>query len=137
MNSYDVTKAAIRMAISSRTEEEAVIKELKRKNIYAAAVDTGGDFNVSIPKMIERAVVASRRSDITKECHIHDGAVIGATREALMQISMKASGYNVGGKIGIARAGEHLSVCIFMSLGLLYLNDVVIGLAHRAIPDLE
>ena len=53
-----------------------------------------------------------------------------------MQIGMKASGYNIGGKIGIARSGEHLSICIFMSMGLLYLNDVVIGLAHRAIPDL-
>lgn len=135
-DSSDVAKASIRLAISSRASEETIIKELRSKKIYSAAVDIGGDFNSSIPKIIERAVVASKRSGITKECHVHDGAVIGATKEALMQIAMKANGYNIGGKIGIARSGEHLSVCIFMSMGVLYLNDVVIGLAHRSIPDL-
>ena len=136
-DSSDVAKAAISIAISSsRASEESLIKEMKNRNILAAAVDIGGDFNSSIPKIIERAVVASKRSGITKECHVHDGAVIGATKEALMQIGMKANGYNIGGKIGIARSGEHLSICIFMSMGVLYLNDVVIGLAHRAIPNL-
>ncbi len=137
LDSFDVAKAAITMAISSRSSEESIIKDLKKKNILATAVDIGGEFNSSIPKIIERAVVASKRSGVTTECHVHDGAVIGATREALMQIGMKASGYSVGGKIGIARSGEHLSVCIFMSMGLLYLNDVVIGLSHRAIPNLK
>lgn len=136
VDSSDVAKAAISLAISSRASEESLIKEYKNRNILAAAVDIGGDFNTSIPKIIERAVVAAKRSGVTKECHVHDGAVIGATKEALMQIGMKAQGYNIGGKIGIARSGEHLSVCIFMSMGLLYLNDVVIGLAHRAIPNL-
>ncbi|MGI5998350.1 MAG: HutP family protein [Lutispora sp.] len=135
-DSSDVAKAAINLAISSRTSEETIIKELRTRNIIGAAVDIGGDFNSSIPKIIERAVVAAKRSGIIKECHVHEGAVAGATREALVQISMKASGYSIGGKIGIARSGEHLSICIFMSLGLLYLNDVVIGLAHRAVPEL-
>lgn len=135
-DSLDVAKAAITLAISSRTSEESIIKDLKKRGILSAAVDIGGDFNSSIPKIIERAVVASKRSGVIKECHVHEGAVIGATREALMQIGLKANGYNIGGKIGVARAGEHLSVCIFMSMGLLYLNDIVIGLAHRAIPDL-
>ncbi|MEA4963259.1 HutP family protein [Lutispora sp.] len=136
-DSFDVAKAAINLAISSRASEESMIKDLKNKNILAAAVDIGGDFNSSIPKIIERAVVASKRSGITKDCHVHDGAVIGATKEALMQIAMKANGYNIGGKIGIARSGEHLSICIFMSMGVLHLNDVVIGLAHRAVPDFK
>ena len=135
-DSFDVAKAAITLAISSRASEESIIKDLKKRGILSVAVDIGGDFNCSIPKIIERAVVASKRSGVIKECHVHEGAVIGATREALMQIGLKANGYNIGGKIGVARAGEHLSVCIFMSMGLLYLNDIVIGLAHRAIPDL-
>ncbi|MBE6083006.1 MULTISPECIES: HutP family protein [Tissierellales] len=135
-DSFDVAKAAITLAISSRASEESIIKDLKKRGILSVAVDIGGDFNSSIPKIIERAVVASKRSGVIKECHVHEGAVIGATREALMQIGLKANGYNIGGKIGVARAGEHLSVCIFMSMGLLYLNDIVIGLAHRAIPDL-
>jgi len=53
-----------------------------------------------------------------------------------MQVAAKANGLNVGGKIGIARYGEHLSVCIFMSIGLLHLNEVVIGIGHRSIPNM-
>ncbi|SHJ27648.1 HutP family protein [Lutispora thermophila] len=136
-DSSDVAKAAINLAISSRASEEAIIKELKSRKILGVAVDIGGDFNSSIPKIIERAVVAAKRSGIITECHVHEGAVAGATREVLGQISMKANGYSIGGKIGIARSGEHLSICIFMSIGLLYLNDVVIALAHRAIPELK
>lgn len=134
--STDVAKASVRMAISTREEEIRLSTEYKNKGILTAGVDFGGDLIASIPKIIERALVASRRSGITKECHVHDGAVAGATREAIMQVAAKANGLNVGGKIGIARYGEHLSVCIFMSIGLLNLNEVVIGLGHRSIPNL-
>ena len=105
--------------------------------MYAVAVDIGGNLISSIPKIIERALVASKRTGIIKDCHVHDGAIAGATRDALMQISLKANGLNVGGKIGIARQGEHISVCIFLSIGLLHLNEVVIGLGHRAIPNID
>ncbi|MFA5528244.1 MAG: HutP family protein, partial [Peptostreptococcales bacterium] len=62
------------------------------------------------------------------------GAIAGAAKDAIMQIAVKSSGLNGGGKIGICRHKEHLSVCIFMSIGLLHLNEVVIGLGHRSIP---
>ena len=133
--SSDIAKASIQMAISSRSEEEHLIKEFKSREILTAAVDIGGNLIASIPKIIERALVASRRGGIIRECHVHDGAVAGATREAIMQVASKANGLNVGGKIGIARSGEHISVCIFMSIGLLHLNEVVIGLGHRSIPE--
>lgn len=136
VGSVDVAKASVKMAISSRSEEEKLIVEFKKKGILTAGVDIGGDLISSIPKIVERAIIASRRSGITKECHVHDGAVAGATREAIAQVSLKANGLNVGGKIGIARSGEHISVCIFMSIGLLHLNEVVIGLGHRSIPEL-
>jgi len=136
-DSTDIAKASIEIAItSSRGAEEQIINEFKNKEIRAAAVDIGGNLINSIPKIIERALVASRRSGVTKECHVHDGAVAGATREAIMQVATKANGLNVGGKIGIARYGEHVSVCIFMSIGLLHLNEVVIGLGHRSLPDI-
>ncbi|MEW8957364.1 HutP family protein [Clostridium sp.] len=135
-NSVDIAKAAIEMAISSRSHEEILIKEFKENNISAVAVDIGGNLTSSIQKIIERALVASKRTGIIKDCHVHDGAVAGATREAIMQVLAKANGLNVGGKIGIARHGEHISVCIFLSIGLLHLNEVVIGLGHRSIPNL-
>ena len=135
-NSVDIAKASINMAISSRQEEEILIEQFKKDNVLAVAVDIGGNLNTSITKIIERALVASKRTGIIKDCHIHEGAVAGATREAIMQVSDKANGLNVGGKIGVARQGEHISVCIFLSIGILHLNEVVIGLGHRSIANL-
>ncbi|MEW9093845.1 MAG: HutP family protein [Clostridiaceae bacterium] len=136
IGSVDVAKAAIEMAISSREEERRLEENFKNKGISTVAVDIGGNINTSIPKIVERALVASKRCGVIKDSHVHDGAVAGATREAILQVLSKASGLNVGGKIGISRAGEHLSVCIFMSIGLLHLNEVVIGIGHRSIPDI-
>lgn len=135
-NSVDVAKIAVKMAISTREEEQILIDTLKKENIRVVGVDMGGNLNTSIPKILERALVAARRTGIIKECHLQEGAIIGATREAIMQVSTKASGLNVGGKIGIARYGEHLSVAIFLSIGLLHLNEVVIGIGHRSIEEI-
>ena len=134
-SSLDVAKAAIKVSMTgSRTEEEEVVRELKEQGIHATAVDIGGNLIQSIPKIIERALIAARKTHVTKESFVLDGAVAGATRDAIMQVSMKATGLNAGGKIAIARCGENLTVCIFLSIGLLHLDDVVIGLAHRSVP---
>jgi len=133
--SLDVAKAAIRMATSTREEENRLIEEYRNIGISTAAVNIGGDLISSIPKIIERAIVASKRNGLIKDTHVQEGALLGATREAISQVSSKANGLNVGGKIGIARHSEHISVCIFLSIGLLHLNEVVIGLAHRSIPE--
>lgn len=136
--SEDVARAAVMIAISpSRDRENKLIKDLGAKGYKSAAVDIGGNLIESIPKVIERAIVAAHRTGIIKECHVHDGAVAGAAREAITQIASKATGLNVGGKIAIARYKEHLSVCVFMSIGLLHLNEVVIGLGHRSLPELD
>lgn len=136
LQSTDVAKACVEMAISSRESEKILEETFRSKGILTAAVDIGGNINNAVPKVIERALVASKKKGLIKEnYHVHDGAIAGAAREALFQIMQKANGLNVGGKIGIARCGEHLSVCIFMSIGLLHLNEVVIGLGHRSIPD--
>ena len=133
--SLEVAKYATRMAISSREEEEELKISLKKKGISVTAVNIGGNINDSTSKILERALVASKRNDLIREEHLHEGAVIGATRDALMQVWNRASGQNVGGKVGIAKSGEHLSVCIFLSVGLLHLDEVVIGIGHRAIPN--
>lgn len=135
-DSNDIAKVSVKLAISSREEEQGLEAEFKSKGILTVAVDIGGNINTSIPKIIERALVASKRCGVIKDCHVHDGAVAGAARDAIMQVAGRANGLNFGGKIGIARCGEHLSVCIFMSIGLLHLNEVVIGLGHRSIPDI-
>lgn len=133
--SLEVAKYATRMAISSREEEEELKINLRKEGIIVTAVNIGGNINESTSKILERALVAAKRNNLIREEHLHEGAVVGATRDALMQVWNRASGQNVGGKVGIARHGEHLSVCIFLSVGLLHLDEVVIGLGHRAIPN--
>ena len=134
-NSIDVARAAVRLAVTpSRESEEKYIASLAEAGLKAVAVDIGGDIMSSIHIIIERAILASRKAGLTKENHVQDGAIAGAAREAVSQIAVKAVGLNGGGKIAVVRFGEHLSVCVFMSIGLLHLNDVVIGLGHRSVP---
>ena len=57
----------------------------------------------------------------------------GAAHEAIQQIVDKCVGLNLGGKIGIARHGSHIGVCVFFAIGLLNLNDVAIGMGHRVV----
>lgn len=134
-NSTEVARIATRMAISSRDEENILKEKFIKNGTKVTAVNIGGNITDSIHKILERALVASKRNDLIREEHLHEGAVIGATRDALMQISNRANGQNVGGKIGIARKGEHISVCIFLSIGLLHLDEVVIGIGHRSLPE--
>ncbi|CAA7602048.1 Hut operon regulatory protein HutP [Acididesulfobacillus acetoxydans] len=130
-----VAMAALKMAMTESREEETELKEFfARQGIKTAAVDYGGDYVSSVKKIIERAVVAAKREGVIKETHGDEGAVAGATREALTQIMPKAIGLNVGGKIGVARRDEHLTVAIFFGVGLLHLDEVAMGLGHRAAP---
>ncbi|NLB18325.1 MAG: hut operon positive regulator HutP [Syntrophomonadaceae bacterium] len=130
-----VSTAAIKMALTSSRPEEAELKKtLLDSNVHAVAVDYGGEFIGAVGKIVERAVVASKRERVIKDTHPDEGAVAGAAREALAQIMPKALGLNVGGKIGIARYNDHIAVAIFMGIGLLHLDEVAIGLGHRAVP---
>jgi len=132
--SKKVATAAIKMALTESREEEKQIKAaMNAQGIAAAAVDYGGDSISCIPKVIERAVVAAKREGVIHGTHPEEGAIAGATHEALSQLISKSLGLNVGGKVGIARQGDHISVCILFGIGLLHLNEVGIGLAHRAV----
>ncbi len=132
--SRDIVGAAIKIALTKdRAEEKQLQQELAKLGIRTAAVDYGGEFINSVMKIIERAVVSSKREGVIQESHVEEGAVAGATREALSQIMPKALGLNVGGKIGIARYRNHVSVSIFFGIGLLHLNEVAIGLGHRVV----
>lgn len=130
-----VATAAIKIALTaSRTEEGHLKQELwDQYAVKAVAVDFGGEFISSVGKIVERAVVAAKREGVIKEAHADEGAVAGAAREAIAQIMSKALGLNVGGKIGIARHKDHVSVAIFMGIGLGHLDEVAIGLGHRAV----
>jgi len=132
--SKEIASAAIKIALTSnRLEEKKLQEEFAGKGIYTAAVDYGGEFISSVMKIIERAVVSSKREGVIKDTHAEEGAVAGATREAISQIMPKALGLNVGGKIGIARYKDHISVAVFFGIGLLHLNEISIGLGHRVI----
>lgn len=132
--SKDVASVAIKMALTTdRNEEKLLQANYQKLGINTAAADFGGEFISSVMKIIERAVVSSKREGVITDCHNEEGAVAGATREAISQLMTKAVGLNVGGKIGIARYKDHISVSIYFGIGLLHLNEVAIGLGHRVI----
>ncbi|HML31655.1 MULTISPECIES: HutP family protein [Sporomusa] len=134
ITSIDVGRAALRMAISETRQDEHDTRQLlAKRNLQTVAVDFGGEFIPSVKKIIERAVVAAQRQNLVPSNHVGEGAVAGAVHAALEQVSAKAVGLNVGGKIGIARHGEHLCVAIYFGVGVLNLNEVAIGLAHRSL----
>jgi hypothetical protein len=129
-----IASAAIRLALSIDRENERELKaELAKAGIRSTAVDYGGEFISSVQKVVERAVVAAKREGVIENTHLGEGGVAGAAREALSQIMPKALGLNVGGKVGIARKGDHVAVAIFFAIGLLHLNEVAIGLGHKAV----
>ena len=132
--SKKIARTALRMALTETREEES---QEKKKNaaqgIKTAAVDFGGEYLSSINKIVEHAIVAGNREGIIGDNHSEEGAIAGATREALSQIQNKTIGLNVGGKLGIARYQDHLSIAVFLGVGLLHLDEVAVGLAHRTI----
>lgn len=134
LGSRDVARAAIEMSMSRSREEETLLqKTLVLEEIRTAAADFGGEFVPSIIKIVERAVVAARREGLIGESHLEEGGVAGAAREALNQITPKALGMSVGGKIGIARHHDHVAVAVFFGIGLGHLDEICVGLGHRAI----
>ncbi len=135
LTSLDVGRVALQLAVSqNRQEEQALRQQFSERQIRSVAVDFGGEFISSIVRIVERAVVAAQRQGLVPANHVGEGAVAGATHAALEQIVGKATGFNVGGKIGIARAGEHLCVAIYLGVGVLNLNEIAVGLAHRSVP---
>lgn len=135
ITSIDVGRAAIKIACSdSREQEQAIKHKLLQRGILSVAVDFGGEFNTIIPKIVERAMVAAQRQKLVASEHVGAGSVAGAIHDAISQISTKALGFNVGGKIGIARHNEHLCVAVYMGIGVLNLNEPSVGLAHRSLP---
>jgi len=134
IGSKEVATAAIKIALTTNRREEKLLQnEYAKAEIQTAAVDFGGEFITSVMKIVERAVVSAKREGVIGESHREEGAVAGATREALSQIMPKAIGLNVGGKIGIARYSDHVGVAVFFGIGLLHLNEISIGFGHRVI----
>ena len=112
--SVDICRIALKMSISSREEEKRLIKEYAEKKIKVAAVDVGGAIPSARFKFIESTLLAAKRNGIIQDIN----------------------GLSVGGKIGIARNGEHLGVAIFLSVGILQFNEVICAVAHRSVAIL-
>ena len=133
-DSRDVARAAITLAMTTSREDESAQKHrLSVQGIRSAASDFGGDFVGSVMKIIERAVVIAKREGLIGEKSHEEGAVAGAAHDAVMQVTDKSMGLNVGGKIGVARADGHVAVALFFTVGLVHLNEVCVGLGHRAV----
>ena len=110
-DSRNVARAAVLMALTRSREEEKTLKAELLPEVSCAAVDCGGEFITSVTRIVERAVVAAKREGLILESHLEEG----------------------GGKIGIARSGDHIVVAVFFGIGLLHLNEVAIALGHRVV----
>ena len=133
-DSHDVARAALALAMTvSREDESAQKVRMAQVGVQCAASDFGGDFVSSVMKIIERAVVIAKREGLIGEAFHEEGAVAGAAHDAVTQVSNKALGLNVGGKIGVARAGDHVAVALFFTAGLVHQNEACVGLGHRAV----
>ena len=133
-DSRDVARAAITLAMTTSREDESAQKQrLTAQGIRSAASDFGGDYVSSVMKMIERAVVIAKREGVIGDKDHEEGAVAGAAHDAVAQVAGKAMGLNVGGKIGVARADGHVAVAVFFTVGLVHLNEVCVGMGHRAV----
>lgn len=129
-----VARAAISLSLSTSREEEARLRAgFAEEGVLTAAADYGGEYNHSVMKLIERAVIAAKRERVISDTHHEQGAVAGAAHEAISQVANKAFGLSIGGKITVARKGEHVAVAVFLCVGLVHLNEVCVGLGHRAI----
>ena len=133
-DSRDVARAAITLAMTTSREDESAQKQrLTAQGIRSAASDFGGDYVSTVMKMIERAVVIAKREGVIGDKDHEEGAVAGAAHDAVAQVAGKAMGLNVGGKIGVARADGHVAVAVFFTVGLVHLNEVCVGMGHRAV----
>lgn len=129
-----VARAAVKMAISTSREEERLLKEaLRDQAVAVAAADFGGEFSISVEKIIERALSAARKEGLIAHTFREEGAVAGAAHEAVGQLLHKAMGLSVGGKIGIARKDDNIAVALFFCVGMMSLDEVCIGLGHRVL----
>ena len=134
MSSKEVMKAAIRVAVTEGMDEERREIEMSAKSgIQSAAVNFGGEYISAISKVIERTIVAARREGLIGETHLEEGAVAGAAHEAIAMLDSKALGLNIGGKIAVARSGEHVCVAMYFGVGLVHLNEIAMGVGHRVI----
>lgn len=134
--SADVARFAARLATTAtRDEEKEYRSELQSMNIHAAAVDFGGPVDKIMSEVMSHAAVAAKRCNLVKETHVELGNVMGACHEVLLELTHKAAGLSVGGKIALVRYQEHLCVALFAEIGLLSFNEVGLYLAHRAVPQ--
>ena len=134
IGSKETSRAALRAAMSvTRAEENEIKKLYLEQDIRTAAVDYGGDFSDALMKIVERIIVAAKREGVIQGSHAEEGAVAGAARDAVTQLMQKAIGLSIGGKIGVARYNDHVSVAVFFEVGLLHLNEIAVGLGHRVI----
>jgi len=131
--SYEISKIAIKMVLTTREEEKKLKEEYKKNGILTAAVNIGGKMPDMTIKIIENSIVAAIKNGLVEDNRSHNGIIVGAVRDALNQVSSKTSGFNVGGKISLVRIEDDISVAVLLNIGILHLNEVAIATAHRII----
>ena len=89
----------------------------------------------SMHRMVEQAIVGCTpgRADRGKIRPRSDGSIAGALHDALSQVGAEGEWAFCGRQDRAGALRDHISVAVFLSIGLLYLDDVALGPAHRLI----
>ena len=123
--------AAVQMALTPTREEEYNLKKLAVEGIRATAVDYGGEQAALFKKWWKGRNRRPPERVVQNEFHA-EGSVAGATRMPWLRLCQRPSV-----QISAARSASPATVntwpWAFFTIGLLYLDEVAIGLGHRAI----
>lgn len=132
-DSGDVGRFAVRLAATRSREEEKVLRDsFLQGGIQSVAVDFGGEFPKVISTVMEHALVAASREKVINPLSGGEtGALVGAVHEVMEDLTRKANGLNIGGKVSVVRYKYHLCVAVFAEIGILNLNEITAGLVHR------
>ena len=138
LTSIEIGRAALRIAVTeNRTEEQRIKEQLAAKGIRSTAVDFGGEFMPSVVKNC-----GARRCCGAASGHCYGnpcwrGRCCRSCPRCFGAACDEGGRLNVGGKIGIARSGEHLCVAIYMAVGVLNLDELCVALGHRSLASEE
>ena len=122
-------KGCVYLPEGTREEQTALLQEFYKEQAHAylplRAEEWAAHFGIEI-----RGVKITSARKRWGSCSSRGGLSFSWR---LMMAPPEAIGLNVGGKIGIARSGEHIVVAMFFGIGLLHLNEVAIALGHRVV----
>ena len=115
VGSREVCKAAIQIALTDSREEEIEMKAKIRKTVFFPLQSISAVISaVRYRKCLKERLLRQNVKMLYLQPMRKKVRLPVRQYEAIQQIVDKCVGLNLGGKIGIARHGSHIGVCVFL-----------------------